>query len=294
MHTCSTSPASPRTARRAFTLVEMLVVIGIMVLIIGAALPMLSHAMHTAQRTRAMADLQTISQALEHYRNDFRDYPRTPLSDRGIQSTSGAVLLCWALIAPGPAVGAPPIAGDGNEGPGFRIRGTQGQVYGPYLQTDKFRLKDLTPVTPDSPPRNVADDHSYVILDQWDHPIYYVASNMGSDPTAPNSFVADPKGGMPLPRYDLAYMREPDNSGFDVSDYQDPDARSADKLTVVSLKTMQTLLGDTSNSGNIDRAETATYMGPFLLWSAGPNGHFGIDPHPKRPNQSDDVTNFLP
>ncbi len=135
----------------------MLVVIGIMVLIIGAALPMLSRATRNAQRTRALADLQTIAQALEHYRNDFRDYPRTPLSDRGPNAPSGAVLLCWALIAPGPAA-SDTVAGDGNDGPGFRTRGTQGQVYGPYLQTDHFRLLNMTPPPGPGKPRPTTMD----------------------------------------------------------------------------------------------------------------------------------------
>ena len=69
---------------------------------------------------------------------DFRDYPRIDYSNTNLTPDRiGAVTLCWALVAPGPDVGS---GSDGALGPGFRLRGTQGQVYGPYIQPGKFNI----------------------------------------------------------------------------------------------------------------------------------------------------------
>src|SRR6478609_4060095 len=127
-----TCRSSQRLAR-AFTLVEMLVVIGVLVLIMAAIAPMLGKATKSARRARVQSDLQVIGQALESYRTDHRDYPRYVATDPIAPTISGAELLCWALMAPGPATGDVDDVGaaDGKDGLGFRIRGTQGQAYGP-------------------------------------------------------------------------------------------------------------------------------------------------------------------
>ena len=71
---------------------------------------------------------------------------------------------------------------------------------------------------------------------------------------------------------------------------------------------MRRLLGEldppsSTVNGKIDGAENPTRL-PFLLWSAGPNGSFGLDLSlrgtlkqediAKRPLASDDIANFLP
>src|SRR5258708_4643018 len=119
---------SSRRLPRAFTLVEMIVVIGILVLIMAAIAPMLGKAAKSARRARVQSDMQVIGQALESYRTDHRDYPRYLATDPLTPTISGAELLCWALMAPGPAAGD---GSDGQDGLGFRIRGTKGQSYGP-------------------------------------------------------------------------------------------------------------------------------------------------------------------
>src|SRR5262249_55450637 len=88
-----------------FTLIEILVVIGIIVVIAGITLPMILRSWRSASRTRIAADLNTIATALEEYRKDFGDYPRIPtdpVTGRTIEGTGFAVL-CKALYSPGPA-----------------------------------------------------------------------------------------------------------------------------------------------------------------------------------------------
>src|SRR5687768_18427974 len=74
------APAGPR---RGFTLVELLVVIGIIAVLIGILLPTLSRAREQARRTACLSNLRSLGQALYMYANAHRD--RLPnLNPRGV------------------------------------------------------------------------------------------------------------------------------------------------------------------------------------------------------------------
>jgi prepilin-type N-terminal cleavage/methylation domain-containing protein len=120
--------------RKAFTLVELLVVIGIITILAGLLLPAVNHMRRVAQITGQKADFQTIAAALEAYKADFGDYPRNAnlptwyTMQGGVPSPAPVYLtLASALMGAGPGIsqttaGGVFEVGDGADGLGFRAQ----------------------------------------------------------------------------------------------------------------------------------------------------------------------------
>jgi prepilin-type N-terminal cleavage/methylation domain-containing protein len=294
-------PHAPAT--RGFTLVELLVVMGIIVLLLGLVGPAILKAWRSGDRAATLADLHAISMALEAYKQDHGDYPRvredsgvpkTPSTDDAPNPPTGAQILCQALIAPLPqkvpgAAGTNKrLAQDGAEGPGFRTR-TQGPVFGPYLAPEKFKVGD--PAKPTDPLGPTPKWLLLTILDHYNRPILYfpasaVKRNLNVD-------------GTPHPYVDLSEVTKSEASLYDASDNVPTFEMNAQN----ALKKIRLMLGDSNANGFIDTGETA-YTGPFLLWSGGPNEVFGPTGGEAYPNNNapdaqdadkcDDITNFRP
>ncbi len=72
-----------RSGRQGFTLVELLVVIGIIALLISILLPALNSARERAQRIKCGSNLRQIGVSLNLYNTDNRTFPRTAYFNGG-------------------------------------------------------------------------------------------------------------------------------------------------------------------------------------------------------------------
>lgn len=106
-----------RAARAAFTLVEMLVVMGIIILLVGLLMPMVTRAYRNAERAKVGLDLQSISSALEAYNQDFKMYPQPGITPGGYGSDQLGAALCVSFQT---------VA--------------NGKTWGAYLPSDRFKL----------------------------------------------------------------------------------------------------------------------------------------------------------
>lgn len=69
-----------RMSRRAFTLIELMVVLVIISILVGLVLSVLSRAREAARRTQCTSNLRQLAVVLEKYRDDHGDYPQLPLT----------------------------------------------------------------------------------------------------------------------------------------------------------------------------------------------------------------------
>jgi len=65
-------------SQKAFTLVELLVVMGIIAILVAVLFPTLSRAREKARQTKCIHNLHQIAIALRNYWNDYRAYPPPP------------------------------------------------------------------------------------------------------------------------------------------------------------------------------------------------------------------------
>lgn len=321
-HSTLRPPATPRPAagrRRArggFTLVELLIVIGIALLLIGILFPAINRAFRAGARTKMAFDVQALVTALEAYKKDHGDIPRT--SPTGLDPVrvgtaagplmNGAQVLCRAMIGLGPATIATAETGviDGADGPGFRtvppIGGTaQGKVYGPYIAPDKLKV-----VAYPGGGTPVVDFRDAVLADSNGLPILYYPGRK-VDIYGPSSFY-------------VRYAQHTDPAirpMFNVRD-NDPSASNAPASPDLQMteKKLQLLMGDSAlaavapnaplalkspgtvaQNGRIDRTEgeEPAFVGDYLIVSPGPDERFGPKDETlpiSSKNPCDDVTNF--
>jgi prepilin-type N-terminal cleavage/methylation domain-containing protein len=260
--------------RLGFTLVELLVTVGIIAVLVAILLPVLASARKRATKARIGLDLQNLSQALEAYRQDFKDYPAVDLTAVNpitvLSSTCdrvGAITLCWALLAPGPATTNGTLGGDGADGPGFRVRGTQGQVYGPYIQPDKFNITGTS-------------DWDSTINDVRGNPYLYYRANPVANIKTAGAYAGsyNPTNGGTIPMYNYYENNNLITNGHSFA-----------------MEDFQKILGADPTGALLVGGSPAT-TAPYILWSAGSDELWGYNSSGAGNGPVlttvDDVTNF--
>ena len=247
--------------RPGFTLVELLVVMGIIALIMGIALPVSFTVRRNAQKAKFKRDIEAIQMGLSEYKNQFGEYPQTignyfpsPPAVAGTQK-DGATVLCEALTGmyyDRKTSSLKPLTDP-----------KSGRPRSAMINVEQFNIRT-----------NIGSPPLVCIRDSSDLPILYFPARVPApDITKPNLFVAA-------------------NSADALYSFKD----CPSFLGKPSMADLQYLLGDGSKAtpvvapnGKIDGNENPSSTGPYILWEAGTDARFGFDPIT---GKTDDVTNF--
>ncbi|NLU20378.1 MAG: type II secretion system protein [Phycisphaerae bacterium] len=211
MNTIHRHRLARRQPARAFTLVELMVVIGIISLLIAIALPAFSAARTAAKRASTEAMISTLSTGADMFHADSAlggAYPpsvRTFVQPNPINNSKiavcGANLLVWGL-AGADLLGTPGFRDLDNSGTNdifggwtndmgsnpaqprvnlYALSGTKPYHprSGPYVDLSKVRLtKQMAPNSLDfQVPAGGGFLNSHAFLDAWDQPILYYKAN---------------------------------------------------------------------------------------------------------------------
>ncbi len=145
--------------KKAFTIVELLVVVAIIALLVGIMVPAVRGALDRAKDLAVKTQLASISTGLELFKSDAGEYPT---SSYNLTDRPGAQLLCDFLV-------------------GTDLRGpfVNGQQKNPYVKQEGI---DFEPYPPDG--SNESSNESYVMKGKWGHAILYYRA-------APGAMVSD-------------------------------------------------------------------------------------------------------
>ena len=279
-------------ASRGFTITELLVAIGIIVLLIGILLPALGKVLQRAKATQTASTMQEFAKACDAFQQEFGYYPGLVpedilANDPKITGTENAILhLCGGGIDQNDPLYANPPGGSsgwteitfGSGANQFKIKvnpsrvGTgpriAGQEYAPFFAP---KASELTPTTGQvaqsgAPASLVLPD----LLDAWGQPVIYLRSMREVGPLVGNGTAG---------QYSLSptlgyVMSSPGAEESDIVGLGDLGKDQAPSLFRSAANVDATLAQIIRNPafGKRDEPLNGTPAGRYVLISAGPDG----------------------
>ncbi len=305
------------TGRSAgFTLAELIVVIGIILLLMAILLPAVNRVYSSGERAAQRASLNSIATALETYQSDFGDYPRFDTREHpsspnlddtealNYRSDRGARLLARALFGPAPKsdlfnetpdevtlsdllTAFQDGFGDENGLFGFKadrqaIRDPETGAYAFYLPGDTYG--PYLEAERWSLRKNADGEFEpdVVILDRNGQPILYYPA-LRSTPDLTVTFDDETFAGGTRTRGGFVSVNSPTmGSGLARQDglYNAADNHlhlAARQVDDETNGELNVMLGDLDRDGALGPGETAAYTGPFLLIASDDDGEYGVN-----------------
>lgn len=282
--------------RAAFTIVELLTVMSIIVILIGLLVPALNQVKRFAYQVKQMAQLKSIDTAIELFNSEFDGYPDSSAKGPDDVPYCGAMKLCEAVMGQdlqgyhpdsifrGDGTdGIKPLYPDANTVTPAVYRDNLSMRKGPYLPPENanaYRLADLYPQTQPFSPRH------FVLCDVFRRvthrttgkkvgmPILYYKANTANS----NHNIANPGDPQNIYNYfdnqQLLLLGKPWDQGATASI---PHRLAVEKSTAGVRFYMNTKNDKVTTASRPYRADT------YILISAGWDGEYGTP---------DDICNF--
>ena len=189
-----------RENRKAFTLIEVLVVVAIIAMLVAITVPAVQQAMDLARNATVKAQLHSLELGLDMFKSDRLagngSYP--PSNDTNQPSKSGAELLCDFLV--------------GIDLKGFDPTGNYGLTdprRPPYIKLETAEFEDYG--------TNPDDGLDYIMKCKWEMPILYYRATPGEPLTSGNvaNFYTEADNESFITSYTSGADPYPNTGGFD-------------------------------------------------------------------------------
>ena len=287
--------------RRGFTLIEILVVVGIIALLIGILLPALSKVQERARMTQTMGLMQEFAKACDAFQQEFGRYPglvpeEILANDPKISGTENAML---ELMGGGvrkndvdtstydnfkPASGWEPLVFTPTGQPAFEVKINVGKIGdGPFINGKQYppffapKANDLRPTAGQK--GELATIKIPDLMDAWGNPIIFLRAARNVGPLAGTN--KDRAQFLVLDDDEIKYgTMDPYLGSVSLGDSSLPQTKAGapiytlfeDGSTAVEKKKLFAQFLRHPGFGDYDKPLSGTPRGKYLLISAGKDG----------------------